>query len=391
MDRKDNCEFYITTTGILMDKYLEARRMGKNRPDAARSIGLSNSNIDRWLRHGEFDLFDEFKTRVKNFHIEFITEAFKNAKTKIDVYKETDISVNTIESYIEKGKSGILEYRNIYHLYENTVIPRQLREFMGEIRNKTLKRALKNVKLSEMELKYYYNLGKNGNRLFSRFYQKYLSIKIKLYVDSILSKKSHKISLKNSNLFSDEYEENEEFINDLILTGRFEIIYDALLQNNTTTSKLSSLTGVSVEELYRWYIKGINGDEKYSEFARIFELTIITPKTMAINRALGLGIPKNKLLKKLKADIGARDFKIWQKYGIIEHNNGPVNLDDVEFDREEALDIIRKSEFIRCCHTNEDPDIFNLMKQAARSNAKSIHENSAYLNKEELKNEIIGK
>ena len=39
-------DFYINTTKLLMDKYIESRRSGKNKPDSARCVGLSNLTID---------------------------------------------------------------------------------------------------------------------------------------------------------------------------------------------------------------------------------------------------------------------------------------------------------------------------------------------------------
>lgn len=391
MDNKEDCEFYIETTKLLMGKYLDSRRMGKNKPDSARSIGLSNTNINRWIRHQEFDLYRKFKKQIEKLHAELILNGFRNLKTKIDINRECDISISTIESYIDKGKKGILEFCEIYELYENLVVPKQLDEFLHEIESKTLKRALKNSKLSQKELKHYYNLGKNGEEAYVDFYEKYLELKIRLYVESILSKKSHKIAIKNSNLHKDEFIENERYIDDLILQGRFEIIENVLMQKRCSTSQLSSLAGVSVEELYRWYFRGKEGDEKYEDFSKIFELAIITPKTMAINRALGLGIAKNKLLKKLKSDIGVKDFKIWQEHGIIDKNHSYIQLGDEEFNHEEAWEIIKKSEFLKCCYSNDDPDVFQLMKKAARSNAKSLHEISNCEDAEKLKNEIIGK
>ena len=53
-------DFYKDTTVQLMDKYLKARAEGKNKPDSARAVGLSNAIIDKWLRHVEYGMFRQF-------------------------------------------------------------------------------------------------------------------------------------------------------------------------------------------------------------------------------------------------------------------------------------------------------------------------------------------
>ena len=53
--------FYINTTRLLMQKYIQARLNGKNKPDSAKSAGVSNTIVKKWLNHLEYDLFWEFK------------------------------------------------------------------------------------------------------------------------------------------------------------------------------------------------------------------------------------------------------------------------------------------------------------------------------------------
>ena len=55
--------FYLTTTCELMDKYLKARINGKNKPDAAKSVGLTNTTINKWLNHSEFEIFYDFSKK----------------------------------------------------------------------------------------------------------------------------------------------------------------------------------------------------------------------------------------------------------------------------------------------------------------------------------------
>ena len=120
----------------------------------------------------------------------------------------------------------------------------------------------------------------------------------------------------------------EYSIDDLILTGRFSIIEDELEKHNTSGSKLSKLVGISLDELYDWYFRGKDGEEKFEEFSLMFELGVILPRVLAVNHAKGLGVAKNKLHKKLKKDIGVEEYKIWQKTGIIDKRN--LNVPEIK-------------------------------------------------------------
>ena len=63
-------------------------------------------------------------------------------------------------------------------------------------------------------------------------------------------------------IYSEEYIENETQIEDSIIEGRIEIMENALMDSKMTASRLSKLSGLSVEEIYEWYFKGKNGKYK---------------------------------------------------------------------------------------------------------------------------------
>lgn len=232
--------------------------------------------------------------------------------------------------------------------------------------------------------------------MYKEFYEKYLDLKIRLYVDSILAKKSQKIALKNSHLTGGEFSEMEDKINDLLFEGRMDIIYDTLMQNKHSAAQLSASSGVSVEELYEWYFKGLDGDEKFKEYHLLFELSIISPRVIAINKALSLGIPRNKLMKRLKEDIGSKDFKIWQKYGIIENQKEKlIDLSEENIDRERILNIVNNSASVKRFYSGGDPEMFELIKKAIRGNTKI---SASYLDisgkqeeNQKIKDESLGK
>ena len=386
--------FYKSTTLLLMDKYLKARADGKNKPDSARSIGLSNAIIDKWIKHVEYDLFWDFKRRNDDLEKDLIIKGFDDLKSKREVSEIYDVSIRTIEEFINLAKRGFKEFSEVLHLYESKLIPYQLDIFMKSIQNKPLNKSLKDSKLAIEELEYYYELGSQGDMQFRDFYNGYLELKIELYVDSILAKKSSKIALKNSNLTIDEFRENLKVINDCILFGRFNIIADDLGKHKSCGAKLAKLAGITLDEIYEWYFKGKKGDEKFAEFALMFELGVILPRVMAINHAIDLGVPKNKLHKKLKKDIGLDEYKIWKKTGIIDKKNLNFTIDATDIDEKKIANIVKNSEFVRFWEKEDEPEVFEFIKNAIKGNSNSkkpsrfIPENNTVT---VTKNKIMGK
>jgi len=120
---KQPTNFYLTTTLELMDKYIKARFQGKNKPDAAKSVGLSNNDINKWINHTEHDLFKDFQLKLEKLHTRLIIEGFKQEKSKIEVSETYDIPVKTIEKYIGLGGRGFMNYMELFNLYEDKVIP----------------------------------------------------------------------------------------------------------------------------------------------------------------------------------------------------------------------------------------------------------------------------
>ncbi len=387
-------EFYIDTTKFLMDKYLKARAEGKNKPDSARAVGLSNAIVDKWIRHVEYDLFLSFKKKNDALEKDLIINGFKDLKSKEEISEIHDISLRTINEFIKLARRGFEEYMDVLEVYENMLIPHQIDIFIKSIVNKPLNKALKDSKITLDEIEYYYELGKLENGNFRKFYTDYLDLKIRLYADTILANKSSKIAYKNSNLTQDEFRENKDSIDDLILTGRFSIIEDELEKHNTSGSKLSKLVGISLDELYDWYFRGKDGEEKFEEFSLMFELGVILPRVLAVNHAKGLGVPKNKLHKKLKKDIGVDEYKIWQKTGIIDKRNLNFTVDARNIDEKRIANIVKNSDIFRLCDKQEEPEFFEFIKNAiiANSNSKKF---SGYLSRNNVvtveKHEITGK
>ena len=103
----------------------------------------------------------------------------------------------------------------------------------------------------------------------------------------------------------------------------------------------------------------------------MFELGVILPRTMAFNYAVAMGIPKNWAHKQLKKTLGAKEYKIWNKHGIIDQAEmNHVKIDGKDIDSESIIKEMKNSEFFKCGMADNEADIHDLMKQAVQGNSK---------------------
>ena len=369
---KTSTLFYLNTTYELMNKYLDARISGKNKPDAAKSAGLSNIIINKWLNHSELDIFNEFAKRNRQVEIDLVTKGFKQLKSKMEVSELYDVSLKTVEEFIELGQNGFTKYEEIFDLYENKVIPHRLGLFLNDFQTKTFYKSLKNAKITKEEIDYYYERGRNGDENFKDFYHDFVDVKLNLFIDNVLSKKSFKIALKNSSLSREEFDENRQEIEDAILRERTCIIAEGISKNKRTGVKLAKSAGISVDEIYEWYLKGKNGDERYKVFAMIFELGVVMPRVLAFRSAEFIGIPDKFLNKKLKKDLGSAEFKLWKKYDILNQQLDFADSDGEGIDEKKVKDFLDNSEFFNPKFFNNDYGSFEDVKRIFAGNSPSV-------------------
>lgn len=387
-------DFYLKTTHELMDKYLKSRWEGKNKPDAARSIGLSNPIIDKWLKHTEFDLFYDFKKKYKQLTIDLIIKGFYEKKSKVEVSDEYDIPLKTINEYIELGRVGYIKYERIYELFDEYIVPNQFEVFLEDFKNKPFNKSLKHSKFTKEELEFYYNLGKSGDEKFKKYYEKLLDLKIELYVNTILSKKSEKIALKNSTLNKDELKENKSEIEKRILDGRINIISDVLLKHKPTGVKAANAAGITLEEIYDWYMKGKEGDVEFKEFFIMFEISLVFPRVLAYNKALSMGLPKNWLHKQLKKDLGEMEFKIWLDNNLLNQCDiRHIKIDGNQIVKDKLMSVLKNAKSVDKFRNNENHDTYEFLKKAFYGNqkfSKSLIDVSSDEKIEAAKKEIMG-
>ncbi|SDA46230.1 hypothetical protein [Methanobrevibacter millerae] len=369
LSRNDPSQFYLTATTLLMDKYIAYRLKGNNKGESSKNIGLTNTAVTYWMKHPEVDLFAKFKDRVIESEVKLIRQGFNEGKSKMEISDTYDIAVKDINDYIEKGLNDSGLFGEIAEIYYGEVVSRQLEVFLEEVENKDYKKALKNSNFTSSELEECYQMGKDGDERYREFYEKYLDLKINIFITDILMKKPRRIALKNSNLSEEEFEENEEAISDSILNGRLDLMLDAMLKPRSKGTSLASAANISLEEVYDWYFKGKKGDERFEEFSICFDLSIVIPRKAAFNRGINLGLYKNRMLIKLKKDLGKNEFEIWKKHGIIENKDVRyIDLNDEEkVDMNMVTKIIRRSKKAYKVSKEEDPELFQYMKNAFKT------------------------
>ena len=121
-------------------------------------------------------------------------DGFKSNKIKKEISQNVEVSVNEINRFLLLGKRGSKIYSELYDYYEKEVIPKHLKRFLVEIKNKPFTKALSNVDLTKDELIHYYQTN-------DEFHDKYLSFKMERYVEEILDGRTHEKSLKKSNKY----------------------------------------------------------------------------------------------------------------------------------------------------------------------------------------------
>lgn len=390
-------KFYIQSTKILMEKYLDERRTGKTKGDAAKSIGIDEKFVDYWLKRN-LPLYDEFKNKNSKVIVDLCLEGFKNNKSKKEISEIVEIKVSTINSYLRLGERGSQIHRELYEYYEANIIPKSLSRFLVEIKNKPLKKSLELVELSEEKLNHYYELGRNGNEKYEDFYRKYHDFKIKTYIDVYMRKNSEDKAFRKSNFTKDEFNELKVSLNDEILLKRMEIVKNEIL-NDATTQKAAKKAGVTVDDIYDWYYLG-KSENKYREFSEFFFDHYIEPNILHFNRLVDQGKPIENILKVFDINFTEKDFEIWQKEGLINKEDIVVSLDDDKNEEKEEENKLIKhdgynSQLYETINDKDDDvdglnpkDVFFPQKKPSKS-AGILKQNDEDI--EELKKQILKK
>jgi len=401
-EAKIDSDFYVKSNKILMDKYLNERKTGKTKSLVCESIALDESIVDKWLKRKN-KLFDEFKDKNLKVIVDLVLEGFKNNQTKKEISQNVEVSVNEINRFLLLGKRGSKIYSELYDYYENEVIPKHLKRFLVEIKNKPFTKALSNVDLTKDELIHYYQTN-------DEFHDKYLSFKMERYVEEIIDGRTHEKSLKKSNLSCEEYLQLKQKIDEILLHKRMEIVKKEIL-NDSKSDVAAKRAGVTVDDVYDWYYKG-KSDDEFKEFSEFFYDHYIEPNLLYLNRLINEGNPLDRILKLFDINFTKKDFEIWQEEGLIDKENVIVDLNDDEDDEDTSQSLYKSHNKL---YENESkknmlkPDGFNselydslndeeeisIAKKEVFLKQKKPSKSSSILKKDEkdiekLKKEILG-
>lgn len=327
-DKADlNSDFYIKSTKILMKKFLDERKTGKTKLQAADAIYLKENIVNYWLKRKD-KLFDKFQDDNLKVTVDLILEGFKNNKTISEIIKEVEVTPRKINTFLDLGRRQSKIYVELYEYYENEVIPRNLSKFLAEIKNKSLNKALRLSDLTMDELNYYYENDEE-------FHNKFLALKMDKYIEEILDGRSHVTSINRSYLTQDEYNQLKDEIDEIILKERMKIVKREIA-NDSKTDLAAKRAGVTFDDVYGWYYKG-KSDEKYREFSEFFYNHYIETNVLLVNRLIRDGKSIESIVNSSKDNFTKKDFEMWQKEGLIKKENSYIDL--TEDDTEEGISL----------------------------------------------------
>lgn len=327
--KKDDDEFclnfYINVTRVLMDRYLKLRSEGKTKTEACKKINTDLNEVKRWCKWNESGLFIDFKENSKKITADLIVDAIKNGKSKDKIAENSDITVSELNKILVLGSQNDKIYRKVYEEYESFYLSKHLEVFLKEIKNKNLKKALKTSGIEKAELDKACKLGKNGDERFTKFYNDYLNFKISCYISQIIKGKTTKNALKNSNLTDVELKDNLEEIDSKILDKQMSIVIGEITRNRTT-KQAAKKANVKIDEVYRWYLEGKKGNEKFEDFADDYHEFYVEAGCEIFQNFLSKGKTPEQIMKIMNEDITKEDYEFWIKNNLITDKNVEAKL-----------------------------------------------------------------
>ena len=321
--RNEN-SFYIKTTKLLMKNYLNSRRLKRSREESCKLIDKTIYDIKRWLSIEE-ELFINFKNDLEDILIRNIISEFKNKKSVLQIANSLDITQNKIWMFIECGKNGEDKYVKVYDEYIDSYISSQLDEFLIQIKQKPKHKVLKSISITEEEFDKYYELGRNGDEKFKAFSEEYHEFKQNKYINSIIKGRNESKALRNADLTKDELDSD---IDEKILERRLQIVTEEIAKNRTT-KQAANKANMTVDEIYDWFLKGREGDERFEEFSEFYYEEYVEIGSNFVQNALEEGIPLKFILKKSKDNFTREDYDFWKKHNFLKKSY-EINMDDTD-------------------------------------------------------------
>ena len=292
--------FYVKTSEILMENWLDERRKGHKKAESCENIGLFRETLDEWFRferntpkdfdNKKYDLFKEFYIKSDEVTMNLVIKSIEEGKNKSKIAKDVDTSIEEIDMCYEVGKilkyideeeliddksieesaekeeinenifpNYIIEnktqYIDFYEKYDEIYFSKRVEDFLNYCEKKgDVLKAVKNSELSLEEIEFMYNSGKEGDEGYVEFYENLLDIKLKIYASALAKSKKNKKIIKMADLSEEEIEENEYQIDSLILISGMIAVLDAV--PNKKLDKVVNKFNFSIDDVFGWYEKG---------------------------------------------------------------------------------------------------------------------------------------
>jgi hypothetical protein len=107
-----------------------------------------------------------------------------------------------------------------------------------------------------------------------------------------------------------------ENVDDVILDKKLEIVTKSIKQD-LTTKQAARKANVSVNDIYDWFLKGRDGDEKFKEFADVYYENYVSPGSHFVQKGINDDIPLSFIFKKAKSLFTREDYDFWLEHGFL--------------------------------------------------------------------------
>ena len=281
-------------THVLLTRYIDYRKRNKTRYKASKKLHKTPEEICTIINENK-----EYKEKLNKILVDLTINELKSEKTKEEIINNLDLDPLWLNSAIEKGKNGDELFYELYRQYSTSIVPKQIEEFLEMIKNRQFKIVLKDLGIDENDLNFWYEEGKNGNERFKDFYEEFFQYKKDRYIKTMMKTNSKNKALKKSYFTPDELLEYEDELEKEILDKSMETIM-AELANGSTTKKACKKTPFKIDDIYDWLEMGMDGDEKFGEFAEVYREEYLIPIKAAYSKGIKEGISEKIIIKTMK-------------------------------------------------------------------------------------------
>ena len=270
---------FISYNKILMDSYIKLKASGKKHDEIVKRLHLPDNIYGFWLET-HIKEFDSFKFRLDDTIIDLVLKAISENKTKSEIFEEIRITSSDLdrllEQYIEFSQIYQREYvqkrreKFLFYLNENNFTKSVEKSYLehGEITG-WLKEGEKDFEL-------------NHQSELSEFYEKTIQRQMKQYVkyrldgftkEESCEKINQNVKTINSWLKKDDSDIFINFQNECknITLG---VIISAIKKGNNL-NQAAKIGDMSVNNLRQLIVSGREGDLKYAQLWNVYNETYI--------------------------------------------------------------------------------------------------------------------